>query len=637
MSRYPTPEGYWFEAEEGEVHGCLIDYVSEVERKQSGIYERMFKLACLYDPFESLGHWGDVDWNGFDANVSENLVASNIDTVAAVISRSKPRVRFMTDGADWSTQRTAKKLEFYADAMIKKLKVHQVLQHGFKLGCIMGTALVKVYSQGGKVHLERVLADEIIVDNASCPDGRPVEMAQRKIVDREILKRHYPDCAEDIDRAEVRKSWANYRMIEDHQIVVLEAWRLPFGEPDDDDYLPGRRAIVIDGKDLVDEEYDKPYFPFAKFVYSDRTTGYYGISAAERIAGHQRQLNKHNFQLDNQIDHHAFPTVWVHITDADIAGKQMIKSVNRAGKVAVHKYPTPPLTVTPQGIGEAQFRRGEQIKESAGRELGVSQLMSGAMKPAGIDSGEGLREFRAGSTERFATPEQNYEQWFKDTVFLILDACKDLGSDAPVVAQRNRYGTKKLKWRDVDMGDVEVWMEVSNSLPKTPAGRRQQALEWAQAGVISMDEFRRLSEHPDLERVMSSYIAAYEDIERCIEEMLDGELVVPEPYQSLDFGIRLVQASYLKARGDGAPEEILENLRGWITQAAHILNPPTPPQMPLTDPASMIQPMDALSATAGQALPADIGATPGMGPATPTNPMINPAIAPQAAGHATGP
>jgi hypothetical protein len=65
--------------------------------------------------------------------------------------------------------------------------------------------------------------------------------------------------------------------------------------------------------------------------------------------------------------------------------------------------------------------------------------------------------------------------------------------------------------------------------------------------------------------------AAIEDIEATIEELLDGNYQPPEPYQNLGMGLRRIQMAYLKARRDGAPENILEDMRRWIESADYIM------------------------------------------------------------------
>ena len=79
----------------------------------------------------------------------------------------------------------------------------------------------------------------------------------------------------------------------------------------------------------------------------------------------------------------------------------------------------------------------------------------------------------------------------------------------------------------VDMQEVRVWMGAASTLSRTRAGRLQTVVEWAQAGIVSQDDARRLLEHPDLERAMSLYDAAVESIENGgDDDGDDGELQI---------------------------------------------------------------------------------------------------------------
>ena len=241
----------WHEAElgSGEVHQRLIDYVSEVESEQWDIYDRFIKCAALYDPHDRAarsGWWekGGAPWSGPDGQVYENVCASNVDTVAAIIAPNKPRARFVTDDGEWSTQKTARQLEAYAAGLVKLCDVHRKTQVGFKDAAKKGTGLVKVYEDGRGIKVERVPVDEIVVDEGECTSGQsPRQMTQRKIVDRTTLKRKFPKHAEQIEKAGAAgtitgtsRLWADYRPIEENQVVVLESWYLPFGEdPEDED------------------------------------------------------------------------------------------------------------------------------------------------------------------------------------------------------------------------------------------------------------------------------------------------------------------------------------------------------------------------------------------------------------------
>lgn len=203
-------------------------------------------------------------------------------------------------------------------------------------------------------------------------------------------------------------------------------------------------------------------------------------------------------------------------------------------------------------------------------EFGHSSMATHAAKPTGVDSGAAIREWRDATTQRFATQEKAFEELCLDVDWLILDACKDLGKKAPVIMKSSRWGTKKITWEKVDMGDVKVQSVAASTLPRTPAGRSQLVMEWAQAGVITMDETRRLMQHPDLEKELSLYTAAIEAIEEQIEGIADGHIVVPEPFDNLKLAAHRGQNTYLLWRPAGAPERILEALRQYTVNAHYI-------------------------------------------------------------------
>lgn len=572
-------QGFWWQAPEGQAHTKVYTYVSAVESAQSEYHERLLKLAVLYDPYETMGHGASAEnLPGRNANVAENVVASNIDTVTAIIAKNKPRPVFETDDGDWSTQRQARLLERYAEGLGKKAKVHQKGPRIFKDGSLLGHGLAKVYQDGKDICVERALVSEVIVDEDECRVGSPMQMHQRRRVDKSVLKAKYPEFADEIEKANRTEGhrWAGYMTLPSNQAMLIESWRLPVGDRDDEDnYVPGRHTLCIDGATLLDEEYHRKRFPFAEFRWNERTTGWYGRGLAEDIAGHQRTLNKLNWQIDQQLDLHAVPTTYVQVQDLGMVAQMQ---VTRVGRIVPYKIQEP-KTVTPQAVSPQLIQRQEMVKQSSYDFAGVSRMQAHAMKPAGIESAVAMREYNDQTTERFAIQEQAYERWFLDVISLMLEVAKEMAAahaedsdlpDAPVISYRTRYLNKQIHWTDVDMGDIELQMQAASSLARTLAGRQQTVVEWAQAGVVTQDEARRLMQHPDLERELSLYNAAREDIERCIEAVLDGELVVPEPYQNLDMGVRLFQRAYLKALSDGAPEDALEGLREWIVQASHI-------------------------------------------------------------------
>lgn len=596
----------WDLADKGDVYKLVLRHVADIERNQFEVYDRFEKLEALYDPLSTKSQYGSHP-GSFQDPMSvpiENVIASNIDTVTAVIASSEVRPRYMTDDGDWLVQRTAMKLEWYTEAIGKQVNLAALAQSAFKECAKKGTGLLKVYADSdSKLQVEHIHADDIIVDEAECRGGAKIrQMHQRMVnVDPDALTAQFPEFEDDIYRASGtanRRIWAGYRPLVGGGLVVIESWKLPTGKK------PGRHVICIDGCDLLDEEWTKDYFPFAVMRWSERPSAWFGISLSERIAGIQRALNRRNWHINRNLDQIAVPTTYVRPTDANLA----VKSVGKLGTIAVVKGDIPE-TKFPQANSAETYQNREALKASAYEESGLSRLTATATKPAGLDSGVALREYHDSTTQRFAAQEKAYARFILDALWLLVATCKDLGSSAPQVMRRTKFGAKTIKWKDVDMGDVKVQLCASSTLPRTPAGRMQTALEWAQAGVISTDEWRKLTQHPDLDHVLSLYTQGIESVERDIEEIEEGNYIVPEPFGNLQLMVRMGQMAYLRDRDLGAPEAILEGLRQYTVLAQHLLTPPAPPAPP---------PMPGAMPNTGSPMPdMGMGGPPPMGPGGP--------------------
>jgi hypothetical protein len=589
----------WFKRDEGDVHEAIIAHVRKLEEEQDYLREGWYRYSCLYDPSQAESG-GYLDGPRSPSDVSENLIASNLDTVTAIAASTEVRPRFVTDGADWTEQRKAKSLGWYAEGIAKHFHVHEQCTLAFKGAGLKGTGLVKVWGDENKeLRIEEVMVDDIIVDEREWRSGRGRQMHHRVLVDRDELADLYDKHRDHILNAQSGGNtgtswdyWAGHLALESHEIVLIESWYLPRGSS------KGRHTIVIDGLTLKDEEWTKPHFPIGRMVWSERRPGWYGIGGAERTAGHQRRINKYNWQLDRWLDMHAMPLQLVHIADANL----QVTTRNTTGSVVPYRA-AEPKTVWPPAMHPDMLTRRADLKDSAYQEWGTSQLAATAKKPAGLESGAALREYRDATTQRFALQEKAFERLVLEVLWLAIDVCKDLGEDAPEVYSTS--ARRRIRWDEVDMGDVRLQMQAASALPTTPAGRRQLVIELSQAGIVSQEEARRLlgpMDPLDVESALSLYTAALDSIDYQIEKMLDGEQQYPEPFQNLQLNVWRVQMAYLRARTDGAPEDICENLRQYITQAAFML---APPAMPAND-----------NAEVGPAM----GAGPAMAPPMPTGP-----------------
>lgn len=571
---------FWYEAPENEAHKHVFNFVSRVEQEQGDVYDRLLSLESLYDKHSPDGSLaGDPRGAAEMLNaMAENVVASNVDTTYASIATAEVRARFLTDGADWTTQRRAKKMEYYVEGLDKQLEVHRKCRLAFKEAAKKGVGVVKVYpDRWDEIAVEHVAIEDIIVPDEDSRSGAPplqLHHVQRHY-DRAKLKAEFPEAVEEINNtfsgsmlsSDVRAEASPGHWIKT-KIVVIESIRLPIGKRPAKGkkfrsgavYVPGRRTITIANRTLLDEEYHKPYYPYATIAWSDRKGSFYAISGAERIVGIQRALNKRNDTIERMLRQNAHITTWVRPADYGAQGK-----TTETGTWIPIKGDFP-QTVAPPAVHPQLLDSRKDLRQSAFDEFGQSRSASHGEIPSGLETGAAVREFRASSTQRFAPQEADFEHLVLDADWLVVDACKDLGAAAPTVLE-SRW-QKPIKWSDVDMGQVRIQISAASTLPRSAAGREQTILEWAQAGIISTDSVKRLIDHPDLERELSMYTAALDSIDLQLEVILDGGISTPEPYDNLTMIEWRGTGTYHQARIGGAPEDILEALRDYISLAA---------------------------------------------------------------------
>lgn len=552
-------EQLWWTAPKGRAHEKTFQYVTAAEAELGDVFERFFRLECLYDPNNP-----DADRRQQD-RVTENAIASNIDTVTAVVASVDIRARYMTDGADWDTQRRARYLEWYTEDLSAQYEVLPKCRKAFKEASKKGNGLVKVHEVFEEPRVEHVLIENIVVPLDECRDGRePRQLHQWEYIDADELAARFPEAASDIERMRGggRRQRDNYtRELISNDIECLWSYRLPIGRKGKKGYKPGREVLVMDGRTLIDRKLEDDCFPYAMMVWSDRPHSFYGISGAERIMGIQRALNKVNWQIEKGTDNIVAPPIYVRPGDAGIGAKN-----NRINGYTIFRADLP-QTVQHQAVANEVYNRGNKLKESAQHEFGQTAMATHGAKPPGIDSGIALREFKDQTTQRFASQEIAFERLVLWCHFLLIAVCKKLGAKAPKITRRSRFGKRTLKWADVDLGEVKVQMKAAANLNRTPAGRTQLVIEFAQAGIINTDEARRLLQHPDLERELSLYTAALEVVESDLDEIADGRVVMPDPLTNLAVCQWRAQREYAQWLVDGAPEEMLENLRNYIVQA----------------------------------------------------------------------
>lgn len=564
----------WWTQENGiELAAALFRHVNHIASVQSRTFMKFQLLSWMYNPDGSYPLHGPQFMSRFDRDVVENYIATNVATVHAQLT-DDVRARFETDDAEWEEQRLAKRLEVYDNDLAKMLDSQEACRRAFKDCALKGPGAVYPRILFDQIQVRRIMIDNVFVADSDCREGQlPRKMHYIEIVSAEEAKARYPNHDEAIERAEGRNSTLNvlteyrqYPLADDH-VVLCEAWHLPIGAKDRPGYKVGRHVVCVDGEPLLDEPYERDHYPIVFINWDDPDSGFYGIGLGERVMRIQHEANKLNKQKARYIDGFCTPIRWVTAEDANL----VVQSISRAGALGVYRGQRP-YTDAPTAISPDIFNRSTELRQLASFESGVNQMAAHGTKPGGIDSGAGLREYRDQSTQRWASQARKFERFVLEVHLRSLECAKDLGEKAPVMARKTRWGKRYIKWREVEPVWLKVAIAAASALPSSPAGRAQLAMELGQSGIVSKDSARRMMQHADTDYELSLYTASVERIEELLEEALDGEVVIPDPYMNLDIAVWRGTAKIQLSSSDGAPDDVLDVLRQFVDTAAWMKN-----------------------------------------------------------------
>jgi uncharacterized protein YeaC (DUF1315 family) len=569
---------WWLEPEE-KMGMNAYAVATKIKENQSYRLTQNLRYARLYSNLELLGlqagTYARTVTQGVEQRVTFNVIRQCTDTVANKIARNRPRPMFLTSGGDWKLKKRAKNLTKFIDGLFDMERVYVIANQVFVDACVFGTGVMHVYKDDAKVCFERVLPDEILVDDAEGIYGSPRQVHRTKYVHREILldlEGLDKNAKQAIVDAPAGMPGDNTSVYAGDLIAVVESWHLRSSENAKD----GKHVLSIKGTTLFAEDYEKDYFPFVFFRWAPNIIGFYGSGIAEELLGIQIEINKLLRNITRAIALQAVPRVFVE------NGSQVNTAHLNNQTSSVIKYTgRPPIFDTPTGMNSEVYAQLDRLYNKAFEIVGVSQLSATSKKPAGLDSGVALREFNDIESERFAVTGQRWEQFFIDIAAQAVDAATDLytkENDLTVKVPGKSF-IEKIKWSEVSLpADAYIMRCFPTSiLPTTPAGRLQVVQELIQGGFLSKEEGLALLDFPDLERQLNLSNAAIDDVMEQLEKIVeDKKYDTPEMYQNLQLAVKLGQSAYLKARADNQPQDVQELLRRYIDDAQTMLNEQNP-------------------------------------------------------------
>lgn len=594
---------WWLAKDEKELCAQLLSTTEHLKQfhsariRQASLYARLFSGKPLYNYLASTSTMDNSQQMPMGRPTS-NVVYSCIDTLTSMMIQEEPRPVLLTDGGSYKEQRLAKEYNQFIEGEFHRCHAYEIGAENVRDCLILGDGFDKIIEKDEKVALERTLATELLVDFNDGYYRSPRALIQTKLCDRGIMAAMMPEEAGKIYGAAegtVDSSPQSTDTVSD-QFIVSEGWHLPSGEGAKD----GRHVLVCSEGVLLDEPWDKPYFPFAKLSYNPNTVGWFSQGMAEILFPTQMEIYKMLIIASQCIELVGVPKIIISELSKvlETAFNNNISSI-----IKVKTMAEAPQFVNATSNNPEIYEYIKWLIENAYQMSGISSLNAAAKKPAGLDSGNAQRVFQDIQSQRFASFEKRYQKYYNAKAYMMIDKA------AEIAKRTGKYTTvypNKDGTREVDLPKSGILKDThiiqcydESSLPRDPAGRQAKLSEMLANQEISQQEFRRLSRFKDLEQADQLAVALEErilhDLDSIVEKGEKGynppdEFILgpPDPVTGVDLATKLTVQTINKYAVTDIDDEKMELLQEYFTQIQLLKQkavPPMPaPPMPMGAP-----------------------------------------------------
>lgn len=577
---------WWLEKDGNKAASLMLSsaaYLKESQNyryRQTAVYSRLYGNQSLYSfAGQNISRMDDTRGLPAEQRPTFNLIQSVTDTLVSRITQSRPAPVFLTDNGDYKQRLLSQKLNNFVQGEFYQTKAYDKAAIAMRDALVTGTGIIHTYeTPDHKVGLERVLLTELLIDPNEAMYGEPRQLYRMKLMDRDVLIANFPKFKEKLaiaSKAYPDNSADSSKTVSD-LIMVIEGWHLPSGK----DATDGRHTIACSAGYLLDEEYTKDFFPFTFLHYAPRILGFWSQGVAEQLMGTQIELNSILYTISQAIRLVGVPRVFQEESSKVMSAAH----TNLVGVVIKFRGTKPTYEVAPCNAPELYAERDKLISYGY-QQSGVSAMQASSQKPQGLDSGEAIRTYDDISTDRFASLSRRYDNFFIDLAYQIIDLAKEIAirDDMYSTIYPNKNGTKEIDFPKMakEMDSFVIQCFTQSSLPKDPAGRLAKVTEMIQAGMISIQEGRRLLDFPDLGQIEKLANAGEERIFSYLDDIIEsGKYNQPDPFMDLNLATTLT-VQYINLYMPAKLEERkVQLLRDFFTQIQVIKAAGTPPPMP---------------------------------------------------------
>jgi hypothetical protein len=534
-----------------------------------------------------------------------NVCYSCTDTLVSRISQDRPKPTFLTDGGNYKERKTAKEANGFIQGEFYRTKAYDKMALILRDACYFGDGFIKIFQKDKKVCLERTLPTELLMDFNDSYYGNPRQLVHPRLIDKSVAMDVFKDKETMIAGAahgNVDSTPRSTETIAD-QFIASEAWHLRSGEGAKD----GRHVIICSGGVLLDEPWDKDYFPFTQFGYNPNVVGGFSQGLIEILMPTQMEIYRMLIVASQAIELMGVPRIYI-----DELSKIVETSFNNRIGTIIKGRGNAPEFLNAQSNSPEIYQWIQWLIQNAYQMSGISSLSASGQKPQGLNSGEAIRSFDQIQDDRFAALARRYQNIAPDLSYKMIDCAKDLveeyGSYTTVFPGRD--GTREIDFKNIiklnDNYVIQCFEE--SSLPKDPAGRQAKLSEMLAAGEITNQEFRRLSNFPDLEQSDKLAAALEERILHALDEIIENgnknySSIAPDNFilDPSDMATTLC-VNYINLYSTlDLEDEKMNVLHNWFTQVQNLKQQAMPPpvlapqgqpqgQLPIAPPQQSIAP-----------------------------------------------
>lgn len=586
----------WVNCKKKEVHTALFAQIADYDKNVAQtVNQNSLKGMKQYTlknipSLHSYSYMGEGDTNSqLNASASQtrinfNLTAAVIDTLAAKLASIAAVPQVVTKKAKAKGRKLAEDLNFLLKGLFQKYDLSHMLNLAFKDAMINKAGYLKIVKDDGEVRVERVIVDEVIVDPADGYYGRPYKMIHRRAIPIHALKRKFPKIHALIDECQIQEirqyNTQNYTPC----VVVAEAWCK-------NSYVEGGRHVIsIENYDILDEEWDKDYFPIVKCEYNEPVLGWLGQSVTDELEPIQLEIDRILVSMQAIMRNVSVPRVFIdtntQVNKAHISNKiGLILEYDGSSGIApiIHNGAAMP----PELPAQLQFL----ISQGYAR-VGLTTMDTQGEAPRGLKSGEALDKLTEVKSERWQLLQHNYEQKHVELSNIILQELR--GTSLKLKALDRDIGLKEVNTKVIPKTEDSYILQIFpvSSLPDAIPERIEAVRNLMALGVVQQAQVPDLFNMPDLDAFVALQSAPRKLIDKMIEKMEDEQkYTAPEPYHDLDYGMTAAVQHYSFGQLNDEDEKVLVLLRRFINDLKMLIAQRAPPPMPNTPPQPQAAPV----------------------------------------------